>query len=37
MTRKPVMTLAVAKKIAQAAETEAKNNQWTVANEQQLG
>jgi uncharacterized protein GlcG (DUF336 family) len=31
MTRKPVLTLAVARKIAEAAETEAKNNKWTVA------
>lgn len=31
MTRKPVLTLALAKKIAQVAEKEAKNNKWTVA------
>lgn len=31
MTRKPVLTLAVARKIAEVAEKEARNNQWTVA------
>ncbi|XWK86813.1 MAG: heme-binding protein [Phormidium sp.] len=31
MTRKPVLTLAVARKIAEAAEKEARNNTWTVA------
>jgi uncharacterized protein GlcG (DUF336 family) len=31
MTRKPVLTLSVARKIAEAAEKEARNNKWTVA------
>lgn len=31
MTRKPILTLAVARKIAEASEKEARNNKWTVA------